>query len=161
MHKISRLSLVIFFVISLMKTGSNLTSLFLINVKLLRSSSDCWDPIWSKIPYHFPDSVLTILWRFQHYANHAPKLQLTPETSDALSLLSETPNNLQNPQPNFCLHYSVLVFLHSNLIFTSPSQFSSFHFWYIAPFQYSCSLVLASALPSYISASLLNSCDPL
>ena len=54
-----------------------------------------------------------------------------------------------------CLHHSILVLLNSNLIFTSLSQFSSFHFQYIKLFQYSCSLILASTLPLYISASLL------
>ena len=97
--------------------------------------------------------------RFWHHSNHAPELQPTPETSNTLSLLSKNPDHIS---VFICLHHSVLVLLNSNLIFTPPSQFSSFHFWYITSFQYSCSLVLAPALPSYISASLLlNSCNPL
>ena len=110
------------------------------------------------IPYHSPDSVPTIL------QDSNTTLTIPPNSNQPLRPpmhyhhSPRPPNNLQNPQPHFCLHYSILVSLHSDLIFTSLSQFSSFHFQYIAPFQYSCSLVLASTLPSYISASLpLNS----
>ena len=114
------------------------------------------------ISYHFPNSVPTILWVSD------TMLTIPPNSNWPLGPLMHyhhslrPPNDLWGPQPHFCLHYSVLVSLHSNLIFTSLSQFSSFQFWYIAPFQYSCSLVLASTLPLYISTSLpLNSCDPL
>ena len=130
----------------------------------------CWDPHPiaetlsnpRSIPYCSPDTILTILrdsdtmltmplnsnqpLRPPMHYHHSPR----------------TLNDLWEPQSHFCLHHSVLVPLHSNLVFTSPSQFSSFHFQYITLFQYSCSLVLSPALPSYISASLLlNSCNPL
>ena len=132
-------------------------------VKLLRSLSDCWDPVWSKIdPLLFPWLHSDHPPRFQHYTTIPPNSDWLPRPPMLYHCPPRPPNNLQDPQSHFCLHYSVLVFLHSILIFTSPSQSLSFHFWYIALFQYSCSLVLASALPSYISASLpLNSCDPL
>ena len=62
----------------------------LLDVKLSRSPSNCWDPIWSKI------DPLPLLWlhsnhppRLWHYANQTPKLQAPPEPSDALLLLSE------------------------------------------------------------------------
>ena len=114
------------------------------------------------IPYHSPDSILTILWDSNTMLTIPPNSNQPPRPLTHHHCSLRPPNNLWNPQPHFCLHYSVLVSLHSNLIFTSLSQFSSFHFWYIAPFQHSCSLILASALPSYISASLpLNSWDPL
>ena len=136
-------------------------------MNVVDSMLSCWDPhLIAEIPSN-PRSIPLLLpqlhsdhpLRFWHYTNHAPKLWPTPETSDASSLLSKNPDRIS---VFLCLHHSILVLLNSNLIFTSPSQFSSFHFQYITSFQYSCSLVLAPALPSYISASLLlNSCNSL
>ena len=126
----------------------------------------CWDPhpiaeIPSNprsIPYHFPNSIPTILWDSNTMLTKPPnsKHPLRPLMHYHHSL--RTLNNLQEPQSHFCLHlfhHSSFVLLNSDLIFTSLSQFSPFHFWYIKPFQYSCSLVLASTLLLYISASLL------
>ena len=138
----------------------------LIDVKLSRSPSDCRDSIWSKI------NPLPLLWlcpnhppRIQHYANQNPKLQVPPKPSNALLFLSELRMTSENPNHIsvfICLHHSVLVLLNSKPIFMSSSQFSPFCFRYIKLFQYSCSLVLASTLPSYISASfLLNSSNSL
>ena len=129
----------------------------------------CWDPrliaeILSdprSIPYHSPDSVPTILWDSNTTLTMPPNSNQPTRPPMHYHCSLRTLNNLWEPQSHFCLHYFVLVSLYSDLIFTSLSQFSSFHFWYITPFQYSCSLVLASTLPSYISASLpLNSCNP-
>ena len=74
-------------------------------------------------------------------------------------MTSENPDHI----PVFiCLHHSVLVLLNSELIFMSSSQFSPFRSQYIKLFQYSCSLILASTLPLYISTSfLLNSSNSL
>ena len=135
-------------------------------VKLLRSPSDCQDPIWSKIDplplLHLCSNHPPRLW---HYANQTSELQAPPETSDTLLSLWELRTTSEDPNhiPVFiCLHHSVLVLLNSDLVFMSSSQFSPFHFQYIKPFQYSCSLILATALPSYISASfLLNSSNSL
>ena len=130
----------------------------------------CWDPhpiaeipVQSKIdPLQLPRLCSDHPLKFWHYAT-IPLNSNRPPRPLMLYLHPLRPSNdLRDPQPHFCLHYSVLVLLHSVLVFISLSQCSSFHFWYITLFQYSCSLVLASALPSYISASLLlNSCDPL
>ena len=117
------------------------------------------------IPYRSFNSVSDHPLRLQHYANPTPKLQAPPEPSNALPSLSENSEPSENPNhiPVFiCLHHSTLVLLNSNLIFMSLSQFSPFRFWYIKPFQYSHSLILASTLPLYISASfLLNSSNSL
>ena len=129
------------------------------SVKFSRFPSDCWDSTQSKI------NPLLLLWlhsdhppRLQHYDNQNPKLRVPPEPSDTLLLLSKLQTTLENPNHIsvfICLHHSALVLLNSKPIFMSSSQFSPFHFRYIKPFQYSHSLILASALPSYISASLL------
>ena len=133
---------------------------------MLRSPSDCRDSVQSKI-----DPLLLLQLRsdhplrLQHYANQNPKLQVPPEPSDALLSLSELQMTSENPDHIsvfIYLHHSVLVLLNSKFVFMSSSQFSPFRFRYIKPFQYSCSLVLASTLPSYISAGfLLNSSDSL
>ena len=132
-------------------------------VMLSRSPSYCQDPVWSKIdPLPLPWLHSNHPLRFQHFTNHSPNPNQTPRPLMHYHHSLRTPNNLWIPQSHFCVHHSVLVSLHSNLVFTSPSQFSSLCFWYITSFQYSCSFVLASALPSYISTSLpLNSCNPL
>ena len=135
-------------------------------VKLSRSPSDCQDPIQSKI------DPLLLLWlhsnhplRLRHYTNQNPEFRAPPKTFNALLSLSENSKPSENPNhiPVFiCLHHSVLVLLNSKLIFMFLSQFSPFCFQYIKPFQYSRSLILASTLPSYISASfLLNSSNSL
>ena len=128
-------------------------------VKFSRSPSYCWDPVRSKI------DPLLLLWLhsdhppiLQHYANQNPKLQVPPKPSDTFLSLSELWMTSENPDHIsvfICLHCSVLVLLNSEFIFMSSSQFSPFHFQYIKLFQYSCSLILASALPSYITTSLL------
>ena len=137
-----------------------------LGVKLLRSPSDCRDPVRFKI-----DPLLLLQLCSDHpprlwdYANQTPELRAPPETSNTLLSLSENSKPSENPNhiPVFIyLHYSVLVLLNSDLVFTSLSQFSPFHFRYIKPFQYPHSLILASALPLYISASfLLNSSNSL
>ena len=103
--------------------------------------------------------------RLRHYANQTPELQVPPKPSDTLLSLSELQTTLENPNHIsvfICLHHSILVLLNSKLIFMSSSQFSPFCFRYIKLFQYSHSLVLASTLPSNISASfLLNSSNSL
>ena len=96
--------------------------------------------------------------RLRYYANQTPKLRVPPEPSNALLSLSKLQTTSENPNHIsffICLHHSVLVLLNSKFIFMCSSQCSPFHFRYIKLFQYSHSLVLASALPSYISASLL------
>ena len=135
-------------------------------VKLLRSPSDCRDPIRSKInPLPLLQLCSDHPLRLWHYTNQAPELRAPPGTSNTLLLLSKNSEPSKNPNhiPVFIyLHHSILVLLNSNLIFMSSSQFSPFHFRYIKPFQYSCSLILASALPLYISTSfLLNSSNSL
>ena len=112
-----------------------------IPIQLLRFTSDP-----RSIPYCSPNSVLTILWDSDTMLPF-PQTPTNPWDLWHYHHPPRPPNDLQDPQPHFCLHYSVLVFLHSILVFTSPSQSLSFCFWYIAPFQYSCSLILASALP--------------
>ena len=63
---------------------------FSISVKLLRSPSNCWDPIQSKIdPLLLPQLHSNHPLRLQHYANQTLKLWAPPETSDALPSLSE------------------------------------------------------------------------
>ena len=130
----------------------------------------CWDPhliaeILSdprSIPYCCPNFIPIILWDSNTMLTMPPNSDQPPRPLTHYHHSLRTLNNLWEPQSHFCLHHSVLVLLHSNLVFTSPSQFSSFYFWYITLFQYSCSLVLAPALPLYISTSLtLNSCNPL
>ena len=123
--------------------------------------SNCQDPcpIQDQPP---PNSHPNHILRFWHYATIPlnPDWPLRPLTLYHCPLRSL--NDLQDPQLHFSLHYSVLAHLHSVLIFMSLFQSLSFHFWYIAPFQYSSSPILASTLPSCISASLpLNSCNPL
>ena len=125
----------------------------------------CWDPhpiakIPSNprlIPYHSPDSIPTILWDSDTMLTKLLNSEhpLRPPTYYHRS--PRTPNSLHEHHISvfICFHHSVFVLLNSDLIFTSPSQFSPFHFWYIKPFQYSCSLILASTLPMYISTSLL------
>ena len=103
--------------------------------------------------------------RLWYYANQTPELQVPPKPSNTLLSLSKLWMTSENPDHIsvfIYLHHSILVLLNSKFVFMSSSQFSPFHFWYIKPFQYSCSLILASALPSYISASfLLNSSNSL
>ena len=135
-------------------------------VKFLRSPSDCRDPVWSKInPLLLLQLHPNHPLRIWHYANQNPELQVPPKPSDALLSLSKLQTTSENPNhiPVFiCLHHSILVLLNSKLIFMSSSQFSPFHLQYIKPFQYSRSLILASTLLSYISASfLLNSSNSL
>ena len=123
--------------------------------------SNCQDPIQSKIDsLPLPQLCSNHPPRLRHYTNQTPKLQLAPRPPTHYHHSLRTPNDLQEPNHIsvlICLHHSILVLLNSNFVFTSPSQFSPFHFQYIKPFQYSCSLILAPALPSYISASLLLS----
>ena len=130
----------------------------------------CQDPhLIAEIPTQSKIDPLLLPWlcsnhppRFQHYATIPPNSNRPPRPLMLYHCPPRPPNDPWDPQPHFCLNYSVFVFLHSILVSTSLSQSLSFHFQYIAPFQYSCSLVLASTLPSYISASLpLNSCNPL
>ena len=132
-------------------------------VKLSISPSDCWDSIQSKInPLLLPQLHSDHPPRFWHYTTIPSNSDWPPRPPMLYHHPPRPLNDLKDPQPHFCLHYSVLVFLHSILIFISPSQSLSFHFWYITLFQYSCSLIQPSALPSYISTSLpLNSCNPL
>ena len=130
-----------------------------IPVQLPRSLSNCWDPVWSKInplPLLQLHSDHPLILR--HYTNHNPKLWVPPNPLTHFLLLSELQMTSENPNHIsvfICLHHSVLVLLNFEFIFMSSSQFSPFCFRYIKLFQYSHSLVLASALPSYISTSLL------
>ena len=130
-----------------------------IDVKLLRSPSNCQDPVQPKInPLPLLQLRSNHPLRLWHYTNQTPELWAPPEPSNALLSLSENSEPSENPNHipvSICLHHCVLVLLNSKLVFMSPSQFSPFHFRYIKPFQYSCSLILASALPLYISTSLL------
>ena len=138
--------------------------------KMCHTLLSCWDPHLiaeipsnsRSIPYHSPNSILTIPWDSDIMLTMPPNSNQPPRPPVHYHCSLRTLNDLWEPQSHFCLHHSVLVSLHSNPIFTSLSQSSSFHFQYIAPFQYSCTLVIACALPSYICASLLlNSCNPL
>ena len=129
------------------------------SVKFLRSPSNCWDSIWSKIA---PLPLLRLHSNhppiLRHYANQNPELWVPPNPLTHFLLLSKLQTTLENPghiSVFICLHHSILILLNSKSIFMSSSQFSPFHFRYMKPFQYSHSLVLASALPLYISASLL------
>ena len=111
------------------------------------------------IPYRSSNSIPTIL------QDSDTTLTKPPKPSNALLSLSELQMTSENPDHIsvfICLYHSVLVLLNSEFVFMSSSKFSPFRFWYIKPFQYSRSLVLASALPSYISTSfLLNSSNSL
>ena len=110
----------------------------------------CWDPhlIQNWSPTSPPTLTLTILWDPWHYAT----IPLTPDQPLRILTWYHLPlRPLTNPWDlwlHFNSYYSVLVLRHTISIFMSPSQSLPFHFWYIAPFQYSCSLVLASALSS-------------
>ena len=137
----------------------NLTLQHRTSVKFSRSPSDCRDSVRSKID---PLPLLQLCSdhppRLQYYANQTPELWVPPEPSDTLLSLSELRMTLENPDHIsvfICLHHSILVLLNSKFTFMSSSQFSPFRFRYIKLFQYSRSLILASTLPSYISASLL------
>ena len=125
-----------------------------------------WDPCpIAEIPsdprsilYCSSDSVPNILQYSDTTLTKTLNSEYPPNPLTHFLSLSKLWMTLENPDHIsvfICLHHSVLVLLNPNLIFTSPSQFSSFCFWYIKLFQDSCSLVLASALPLYISASLL------
>ena len=122
-----------------------------IPVQLPRSLSNCWDPVWSKInplPLLQLHSDHPLILR--HYTNQNPKLWVPPNPLTHFLSLSELQMTSENPNHIsvfICLHHSVLVLLNSKFIFMSLSQFSPFCFQYIEPFQYSHSLVLASALP--------------
>ena len=71
-------------------------------VKLSRSPSDCWDPLLlPQLHSNHPPN-------FWHYANHTPKLQSTPETSDALPSLSE---NSEWPLRTPIIFHSSSVFI--------------------------------------------------
>ena len=125
-----------------------------------------WDPcliaeilFWSKIDplplLQLCSNHPLILW---HYANQNPKLWVPLNPPTHFLSLSKLWTTLENPDHIsvfICLHHSVLVLLNSEFIFMSSSQFSPFHFQYIKLFQYPHSLIPASALPSYISTSLL------
>ena len=119
-----------------------------------------WDPHpIAKIPsdprsilYRSSDSIPTIL---QYSDTTLTKTLNPPKHFLLLSELRTTSENPDHISVFICLHRSILVLLNSEFIFISSSQFSPFRFQYIKLFQYSHSLVLASALPSYISASLL------
>ena len=133
----------------------------------------CWDPcpiakISSNprlIPYCSPDSVLTILRDSDTMLTKPPNSKHPPRPPTHYHRSLRTLNDLQEPQSHFCLHLS-LSFHFSPLelwsCFHIPISVFTFPFWYIKPFQYSCSLILAPTLPLYISASLLlNSSNPL
>ena len=110
------------------------------------------------IPYRSSDSVPTILRYSDTTLTKTLNSKYPPNPPTHLLSLSKLWMTSENPDHIsvfICLHRSVLVLLNSEFIFMSSSQFSPFRFRYIKPFQYSHSLVLASALPSYISASLL------
>ena len=110
------------------------------------------------IPYRSSDSVLTILRYSDTMLTKTPNSEYPLNPLTHFLSLSELQMTSENPDhiPVFiCLHCSILVLLNSEFIFMSSSQFSPFRFQYIKLFQYSHSLVLASALPLYISASLL------
>ena len=103
-------------------------------------------------PSEIPNTMLSFPWTLTdsqepwHYIIILWDPQLIPKTSDH----------------HFNSYYSALVLLHSITNFISPSQSLPFCFRYIAPFQYSCSPVLASTLPLDISTSIpLNSYKPL
>ena len=108
--------------------------------------------------YCSSDSIPTILRYSDTMLTKTPNSEypLNPPTHflllSELQMTSENPNHIS---VFICLHCSILVLLNSEFVFMSLSQFSPFHFRYIKPFQYSHSLILASALPLYISASLL------
>ena len=116
-------------------------------------------------PFRSSDSVPTILRESDTTLTKTPNSEYPPNppTHYYCSPNSELPQKTPITFSVFiCLHHSILVLLNSKLIFMSLSQFSPFCFQYIKPFQYSRSLVLASTLPSYISASfLLNSSNSL
>ena len=109
------------------------------------------------IPYCSPNSHPDHPPRSPTLHYHFPKPQLTPKNSNMISLPSENPNrSLRHPitfQP-LLFHFRPLALCSC---FHVPISVSI-----IAPFQYFCSLILASTLPLYISTSIpLNSCDPL
>ena len=125
-----------------------------------------WDPCLiaeilsdpRSIPYHFSDSVPTILRYSDTMLTKTPNSKYPPNPLTHFLSLSELRTTSENPDHIsvfICLYHSILVLLNSEYVLMSLSQFSPFHFQYIKPFQYSHSLVLASALPSYISTSLL------
>ena len=110
------------------------------------------------IPYRSSNSVPTILRYSNTMLTKTPNSKYPPNPPTHFLSLSKLQMTLENPDHIsvfICLHHSVLVLLNSKYVLMSSSQFSPFRFWYIKPFQYSHSLVLASTLPSYISTSLL------
>ena len=110
------------------------------------------------IPYCSSNSIPTILWYSNTTLTKTLNSKYPPNPPTHFLSLSKLRMTLENPDHIsvfICLHCSVLVLLNSEFIFMSSSQFSPFCFWYIKPFQYSHSLILAPALPLYISASLL------
>ena len=109
-------------------------------------------------PYRPSDSIPTILRYSNTMLTKTPNSKYPPNPPTHFLSLSELRTTSENPNHIFvfiCLHCSISVLLNSKFVYMSSSQFSPFRFWYIKPFQYSYSLILASALPSYISASLL------
>ena len=127
---------------------------------LLRCQDPCLIQDWS--PTTPPTLTLTTLQDPWHYATIPTNPDQPLRTLTWYHCPLRTPTDPQDPQSHFNSYCSVLILLHSVSIFMSPSQSLPFCFWYIAPFQYSCSLIIASTLPSYISASIpLNSCNPL
>ena len=109
------------------------------------------------IPYCSPNSIPTILWDSNTALTMPPNPNQPPRPLMHYHCFP-TPNDLWEPRSHFCLHLSSSFHFSPLELwshFTSPFQFSSFCFQYIILFQYSCSLVLAPALPLYISASLL------
>ena len=110
------------------------------------------------IPYRSSNSVPTILQYSDTTLTKTPNSKYPPNPPThflSLSKLRMTSENPDHISVFLCLHCSILVLSNSEYVFMSSSQFSPFCFRYIKPFQYSHSLILASALPLYISASLL------
>ena len=137
----------------------SITSMTVLTVKLLRSPSDCQDPVWSKIdPLPLPQLHSNHPLRFQHYTNHSPEPWLTPKTSDTLSSSSKTP---KRPPKSPTILLSPL-FCSSLLALQSHFHISVFIFPFSIYYTVSVLLYSCSSLCSTISTSLpLKSCNPL